>query len=90
MKSVERVYVCACSVVFNSWNLWTVASQAPLFMGFFMQEYWSGVPCPSPGSLLNPGIEPESLASSALAEGFFTTESLCDAYGIGRITHSLF
>ena len=50
---------------------WTVACQAPLSMRFSKQEYWSGLPCPSPGDLPNPGIEP---ASPALAGGFFTTE----------------
>ena len=40
---------------------WTVAHQAPLSMGFFRQEYWSGLPCPSPGDALNPGIELTSL-----------------------------
>ena len=44
---------------------WTVARQAPLFMEFSMQEYWSGLPCPSPGDLLNPGIEPGSPALQA-------------------------
>ena len=39
---------------------WTVARQAPLSIGFSRQEYWSGLPCPSPGDLPNPGIEPES------------------------------
>ena len=39
---------------------WTVAHQAPLSMGFSRQEYWSGVPCPSPGDLPNPGTEPRS------------------------------
>ena len=42
---------------------WTVARQAPLSMGFPKQEYWSGLPFPSPGDLLNPGIEPRSPAS---------------------------
>ena len=37
---------------------WTVAYQAPLSMGFSRQEYWSGLPFPSPGDLPNPGIEP--------------------------------
>ena len=41
-------------------TLWTVACQAPLFMGFSMQEYWNGFPFPSPGDLPNPGIEPGS------------------------------
>ena len=38
----------------------TVAYQAPLSMGFSRQEYWSGLPFPSPGDLPNPGIEPRS------------------------------
>ena len=50
--------------------LWTVACQTPLSMGFFSQEYWSGLPFPPPGYLLDPGIEPESLASPALAGEF--------------------
>ena len=41
---------------------WTVAHQAPPSMGFSRQEYWSGLPFPSPGHLPNPGIEPGSLA----------------------------
>ena len=50
---------------------WTVARQAPLSIGFPKQEYWSGLPFPSPGDLSEPGIEP---ASPALAGGFFTTK----------------
>ena len=41
--------------------------------GVFWQEYWSGLPFPSPGNLPDPGIEPKSLASPELAGGFFTT-----------------
>ena len=37
---------------------WTVALQVPPSMGFLRQEYWSGLPCPSPGDLPDPGIEP--------------------------------
>ena len=44
---------------------WTVAHQAPLSMGFFRQEYWSGLPFPSPRDLPNPGIESESPALQA-------------------------
>ena len=44
---------------------WTVARQAPLSMGFSRQEYWSGLPLPSPGDLSNPGIEPRSPAWQA-------------------------
>ena len=56
-------------------TLWTIACQAPLSMGFSRQEYWSGLPCPPPGDLPNPGIEPASLTSPALAGGFFTTDT---------------
>ena len=38
-------------------TLWTVACQAALCMGFLRQEYWSGLPCPSPGDLPDPGIK---------------------------------
>ena len=54
---------------------WTVAHQAPLSVGLLQQELWSGLLFPSPGDLPNPGIEPASLVSPALAGGFFTTES---------------
>ena len=50
-----------------------MACQAPLSMGFSKQEYWRGLPFPSPGDLPDPGIESMSLASLALAGGFFTT-----------------
>ena len=48
-------------------TLWTIASRAPLSMGFPRQEYWIGLPFPSPGDLPDSGIEP---ASPALAVGF--------------------
>ena len=54
-------------------TLWTVTLQAPLSMGFSRQEHWSGLPCPSSADLPNPGIEPTSLMSPALAGSFFTT-----------------
>ena len=50
---------------------WTVARQASLSMGFSRQEYWSGLPFPSPGDLPDPGIK---LTSPALAGGFFIVE----------------
>ena len=53
----------------------TVAFQAPLSMGFSRQEYWRGLPLPTPGDLFNPGIEPASLASPAMAGGFFTSSA---------------
>ena len=58
---------------------WTVAHKAPLSMGFSRQEYWSGLPCPSPGDLPEPGIKPESLTSPALAGRFFTTSIVWEA-----------
>ena len=53
----------------NVWlfvTLWIVTCQAPLFMGFFRQEYWSGLPFPSPEDLPDPGIEPSSLYISCI------------------------
>ena len=52
-------------------TLWTIATQAPLYMGFPRQEYWSGLPFPSPGNVPDPGTK---YPSPALAGGFFTTE----------------
>ena len=52
-------------------TLWTAAYQAPLSMGFSRQEYWSGLPFPSPGDLPDPGIKsgsPELQADSFLIE----------------------
>ena len=56
-------------------TLWTVASQAPLSMGFSRQEYWSGFPYPPLGDLSNSEIQPTSLLSPALAGKFFTTNA---------------
>ena len=50
-----------------------MAQQAPLSMEFSRQEYWGGLTFPPPENLPHPGFEPESLASPALAGGFFTT-----------------
>ena len=60
-------------------TLWTVAHQAPLNMGFSRQEYWSQLPCPPPGNLPDPGIEPVSLMSPELAGRFFTTSTTWEA-----------
>ena len=64
---------CVLSRVWLFVTPWTVAHQAPLSMGFPRQEYWSGLPFPSPGDLPDSGIEPASLASPVLAGGFCTT-----------------
>ena len=58
---------------------WAVACQPPLSMGSSRQEYWSGLPYPSPGDLPNPGIKPESRTLPALVEGFFTTSATWEA-----------
>ena len=55
---------------------WTVAHQAPLSVGSSRQEYWSGLPCPPPGDLPDPGIKPASSVVPALADGFFIAEPL--------------
>ena len=60
MLSLVPLFATSCSVV----------CQAPLSMGFSSQEYWSGLPFPSPEDLPDPGIE---TASPALADEFFTT-----------------
>ena len=66
-----------CSQLFAI--LWTVAHQALLSMGFSRQEYWSGLPSPPPGYRHNPGTEPASLKSLALAGRFFTTVTIWEA-----------
>ena len=66
---VYVVCVCVCVCCFGCVRLfvtlWTVPHQAPLSMEFPRQEYWSGLSFPSPGDLLNPGIEPGSPALQA-------------------------
>ena len=64
--------------MFNSFvTPWIVVHQASLSMGFLRQEYWIGLPLPSPGDLPNPGIEP---VSPALQANSFTTEPLGNLY----------
>ena len=59
---------------------WTVAHQAPLSIGFSRQEYWSGSPCPPPGDLPHPEIEPASPASPTLQADSLPTEPLEKPY----------
>ena len=73
VKSLSRVQLFE--------NPWTAAYQAPLYMGFSRQEYWSGVPFPSPGNLPYPGIKPKSPASPALASGLFTSSAKFQSFG---------
>ena len=60
-------------------TLWTIASLAPLSMGFSRQEYWSGLPFPPARHLPDPGIEPASPVSPALGGRFFTTSATWEA-----------
>ena len=68
---------------------WTVARQAPLSMGFSRQEYCSGLPCPPPGDLPDPGIEPMSLMSPSLAGMLFTTGITWEAPNRGTAISSV-
>ena len=84
-EHLPRMVLCTCmpSCFSHVWLFvtpWTVAHQAPLSMGLPRQEYWSGLPCPSPGDIPDPEIEPTSLFP-ALAGGFFTTSSTWEASG---------
>ena len=67
MSSVAQSHPTLC-------NPMDCTRQAPQPLEFSRQEYWSGLPFPSPGDLPSPGIEPESLVSPTLAGGFLTTE----------------
>ena len=60
-----KVKVKSPSCVWLFVTPWTIACQAPLSLGFSGQEYWSGLPCPSSGDFLDPGIEPGSLTLQA-------------------------
>ena len=67
------IYMCVLSCVWLFATPRTVAHQAPLSMEFSRQEYWSGLPFPSPGDCPDPEIKTESPVSPTLAGGFFTT-----------------
>ena len=79
-------YVCVLSQVQVFLTSWTVAHQAPLSMGLFRLEFWSGLPFPFPGALPYPGVEPMFLASPSLAGGFFTASATWEAlYAPGNL-----
>ena len=60
-------------------TLLTVAHQAPLSMGFARQEYWSGLPCPPPRDLPEPGIKNVATSPGLQVGGFFTTSATWEA-----------
>ena len=96
-----QIFICGCflpEVSFSAYvllscfshvqlfeTIWTVACQASPSMGISRGEYWSGLPCPPPGDLLNPGIEPGSLTSPALAGGFFTISTTWEVFFCGPL-----
>ena len=83
---------CMCAELLSRVQLfvtpWTVARQAPLSTGFSRQEHWSGLPCPPPGNLPDPGIDSTSLMSPAQAGKFFITSTTWEA--LPSHTHILF
>ena len=85
----KEKWKCCFSHVQFFWTLWTVAHQIPLSVEFSRQEHWSGLPCPPPGDVLNPGIEPACLMSPALADGFFTTSATCEEWLISALQAEL-
>ena len=89
------MHTCVCALLSHVQLFatpWTVAYQAPLSMEFSRQEYWSGLAFPTPGDLPDPGIEPASLVSPALAGRFFTTlpleKPMVERNGIGSFVES--
>ena len=74
-----------CAQVYSTVTWWIIALQSPLSMELSRQEYWSGLPFPSPRNLLDPGIKPTSLTSAALAGRFFTINTTWEAHKIGYL-----
>ena len=84
------VCVCvlfSCSVMSSSVTPWTVARQAPLSMRFPRQEYWSGLPLPSPGGLPDPGTEPLSLHAHCRMR---SVSPLCGLISMSMEAHLVF
>ena len=75
-NSMSHAHTLSCVRLFAT--PWTTAHQVPLSMEFSRQEYWSGLPFPTPGNLPHPGTKPTSLASPVLAGRFFTTGTTWD------------
>ena len=88
-QELQLSCVCACmlSLFSHVWlfmTIWTLVLQAPLSMGFSRQEYWSGFPWPSPGDLLDQGLNPYLLCLLHLAGGWFTTSLVPPGMQCGR------
>ena len=79
---ISHVHVCELicfSHVQLFVTLWAVAHQVSLSTGFSRKEHWTGLQCPPPGDLPEPGLEHVSLTSPALAGGFFITSATWEA-----------
>ena len=76
MATNSSILMCAQSFLTLCDPMDCVACLAPLSMEFTSQEYWSRLPCPPPGDFPDPGIQPTSLVSPALAGVFFTTSAM--------------
>ena len=72
MSGTTNIKLCSVRTSFADH---AIAGQAPLPMEFSRQEYWGGLPSPTPGHLPNSGAEPASVVSPALAGGFFTASA---------------
>ena len=89
------VYICVCVCVYVLSRVllivtpWTAALQAPLSMELPRQEYWTGLPVPSPGNLPNPGIQSARLMSPELAGGFLIPSTTWEAIVPGLFNFNL-
>ena len=77
-------WVCACCLVWLFVTPWTIQAGSSVH-GIRRQEYWSGLPFPSPGDLPNPGTEPVSLMSHTLAGRLFTIWATREAHQMGLL-----
>ena len=91
-RIILSIYCIQCVCVLSHFScvrlfvtLWTVSHKAPLSTEFFRQEYWSGLPCPPPGDLPNPGIKLVSPASPALQVDSLPTEPLGKLFCLRRV-----
>ena len=76
-KTITYIHACqVASVVSDSATPWTAVHSVPLSMGFSRHEYWSGLPCPSPGKLPDPGIEPHLSGAPRLQADSLPSEPL--------------
>jgi len=94
VSNIEHLFTClcaVCSVTQSCSTLWDLMARLLCPWRVPRQEYWSGLPFPSPGDLPDPRIEPVSLVPSALAGRFFTTVPIGHLYiFFGKISVQIF